>query len=152
MAEFQVPRWCNVQDISFRSFSFMFAITNVICFVILRSRAICKNLLPFQMHVKWQQEVIFASWIQQFRILAFLFIQHSYNLIIILKFILLCIFLSQSVFFYFVCDIIRGLWGVSVLASKYHFLHFEIYTCNVTTHVILEVNYPIINLAMLNAL
>ena len=97
MADFQVPRWSNVQDIRFRSFSFMFAITNVICFVILRSRAICKNLLPFQMHVKWQQEVIFASWIQQFRILAFLFIQHSYNLIIILKFIY-CIYFWASLF------------------------------------------------------
>ena len=101
MAEFQVPRWCNVQDIRFRSFSFMFAITNVICFVILRSRAICKNLLPFQMHVKWQQEVIFASWIQQFRILAFLLIQHSYNFIIILKFILLCIFFEPVCFLLF---------------------------------------------------
>ena len=98
MADFQVPRWSNVQDIRFRSFSFMFAITNVICFVILRSRAVWKNLPPFQIHINWQQEVIFASWIQQFRILAFLLIQHSYNFIIILTFILLCIFFWASLF------------------------------------------------------
>ena len=101
MADFQVPRWSNVQDIRLRSFSFMFAITNVICYVILRSRAIWKNLPPFQIHINWQQEVIFASWIQQFRILAFLLIQHSYNFIIILKFILLCIFFEPVCFLLF---------------------------------------------------
>ena len=101
MADFQVPRWSNVQDTRLRSFSFMFAITNVICFVILLSRAVWKNLPPFQIHINWQQEVIFASWIQQFRILAFLLIQHSYNFIIILKFILLCIFFEPVCFLLF---------------------------------------------------